>query len=68
MKHWTKKRNGNISLNDVDGDFRKLSVKIMDDGTVLFHEECGGYFAALLSREDAVEALQEAIDYIQSYK
>ena len=67
MKYWTEKRHGEISLNDVDEDLRTLAVKMMHDGTVLFREECDGYFCAQLSKEDAVKALQEAIDYIQSY-
>jgi hypothetical protein len=39
----------------------------MYDGTVLFREECDGYYGASLSRGDAIKALLEAIDYIQSY-
>jgi len=67
MKYWTEKRHGKISINDVDGDLRTLSVKMMHDGTVLLREECDGYFCAQLSRDEAVDALKEAIDYIQSY-
>ena len=67
MKYWTEKRQGKISLNDVDDELRTLAIKMMYDGTVLFCEECDGYYGASLSRGDAIKALLEAIDYIQSY-
>lgn len=67
MKYWTKKRHGKISLNDNEG-LRTLAIKMMYKGTVLFREECDGYFGAEMSREEAVSALREAIEYIENYE
>lgn len=66
MKHWKEKQSGGISLNDCDGDMRTFSIKCFDNGDVRFREECDRYFAKFLTKREAIAALVEAIEHIQS--
>lgn len=70
MKHWLAGTIGR-GYGDHDGiilrgddDDRVISLaKLL--GQVIFTEECDGYFTTILSEEQAIEALQEAIDWIK---
>ena len=71
MKHWFKKQeNSGIFLteNYNQVDFGVLSILPNDNGTFEFIEACDGVNLLIKTREDAIEALQEAIEYIKAYK
>lgn len=75
MKHWIegKTRTGygpngiKLVLAPSDyGDDRILSLAKGADGKVTFREECDGYYSATASKDVAVEALREAIAWIDA--
>lgn len=70
MKHWFKKQENSISLteNYEQVDCGVLAILPNDDGTFEFIETCDGVNRLTKTREEAIEALQEAIDYINAYK
>lgn len=71
MKHWKDKQQ-KISLLDE----RKLQTgRVLDihiqpheegDNEFIFEERCDNYFEARFSKTEAIEALQEAINWIKS--
>jgi hypothetical protein len=67
MKHWVYERhtyshNSGIVLKKED---RILSIGIID-GHVCIMEECDGNFGADMTCDEAIEAFQEAIEWIKS--
>ena len=71
MKHWFKKReDGGLFLteNYEQVDFGVLAILRENDGSFKFIELCDGVNYLIKTREDAIEALQEAIDYIKGCK
>ena len=65
MKHWGEVGKGKISLIDADSDMRTVSIEILNDDSIRIREECDGYFCAIMTRREAVDALNEAIIYIK---
>jgi hypothetical protein len=69
MKHWKEVKDGEnynnngISLIGEDND-NVLSIG-EEDGQVKFSEECDGYYSILMLKEDAINALYEAIFWIE---
>lgn len=67
MKHWKESKNqlsGKIILSDGDSDM-VLSLKKEETGVIRFREECDKYFFISMSKEDAIKALEEAIEWIR---
>ena len=65
MKHWKETKSGKIITNNDDyHSGRVLSIKMEEEG-VRFREECDGCFHFHLSKQDAINMLQEAIEYIK---
>lgn len=67
MKHWKLgkiDRGYGPGIGTLLGD-RVLSISKTPEGNIRFLEECDGYFSVELSREAAIEALNEAIEYIK---
>jgi hypothetical protein len=78
MKYWNNKKTrwgnkltGNEKITLIDGSFddwgRILSIK-EKDGKIRFREECDSYFSLEVSKEQAIEILKEAIDWIKENK
>lgn len=74
MKYWKESRTDNgygpiglvlMDHNNFESNARVLSLYKQNDGSIEFLEECDGYYYVLLSKEHAIEALQEAIDWIK---
>lgn len=74
MKYWKERKTDvgdglpRICLKDI-GDSsnlipRILSIKKQAYPKIRFREECDGYFCTEMTKEEAVEALQEAIDWL----
>ena len=65
MKYWTEKTQSKILL--IDGAYdRIISISKESTGDICFCEECDEYFDVTLSKEEAIHALQEAIEWIQN--
>lgn len=65
MKYWAEKRQPKILL--IDGGYdRVISISKLTNGEICFCEECDEEFDVTLSKEDAISALQEAIDWIKN--
>jgi hypothetical protein len=71
MKYWeigyseaTHGLKGLKLLTDEKED-RILSIVKLENGCIKFTEECDGYFALEVSKEDAIKLLNDAIDWIQ---
>ena len=65
---WQKEKEDYIRLNyETDGekDDQIFSIKKESNGMVRFTEECDQYFTLSLTKEEAIEMLQEAIDWIK---
>lgn len=69
MKFW--KPNKQVGPQDkellLDDEYscRVLSITKADDGSICFRERCDQYFSMELSRDQAIDALQEAIAWIK---
>lgn len=69
MVHWKKVKDGyeynadGITLIGKEFD-RIMSIGI-EDGSVKFVEECDGYYSTHMSKQDAINALKEAIEWIE---
>jgi hypothetical protein len=71
MKYWIKNnRIFGISLknpfikND-SNEGRVISITVQESGFVDFYEGCDHFFNIELTKEEAIEALEEAISYIK---
>lgn len=68
MKYWVIKKKNKISLDERPGtnDFwpRVFSIKKEGD-KIRFREECDGYFFVQMTKQEAIDALQEGIDWIK---
>jgi hypothetical protein len=72
MKHWTKIP---YNLSDwwvhnsdaivLSNEERIISISKLD-GKVCIAEECDGAFVTTLTKEEAIEAFEEAIEFIKS--
>ncbi len=68
MKYWEKHRSepATISLPDNGGGCNgSVIIEAEPDGNIRFIDGCDEYFATTLSPTEAIEALQEAIDWIK---
>ena len=63
MKYWDTE-SGSITLRDGMLD-RVLDIEL-EGGMITFKEGCDSYFFATFTPSDAIEALQEAIDWIRA--
>jgi hypothetical protein len=68
MKHWhedTSGKNGN-ELRLVTDNHRCdiIELKKLDDGTVRLTELCDEYFSLVKTKEETIELLQEAINWL----
>ena len=66
MKHWTK----NLPRCHTDGialtkEERIISISKLN-GKICISEECDGCFLTTLTKEEAIEAFEEAIEFIKS--
>ena len=58
-------RCSDIGLTLIDNDANRIVALIKnDDGTIQFAEQCDGFFWVGMSKEDAKQALREAIEWI----
>ena len=68
MEYWKKVIDGGQYNNDgieLIGKDNDNVVSIgFEDGEVKFSEECDGYYSILMSKQDAIKALEEAIAWI----
>lgn len=70
MKHFTETKPGKIKLRNLDG--RLFSIKKNEDpvkprgNMIRLREECDGYYAEYMTKEEAIELFQEAIDWIKT--
>lgn len=70
MKHWSIGRTENghgevgIILTKKDDD-RVLSIR-KEGENIIFAEECDGFFSIEMTKREAISALQEAIDFINT--
>lgn len=68
MKHWEIRsfdgNDNNVELAHEDGD-RVLFVSKMDNGNIRFTEACDEYFYVEMSKNEAVEAINELCDWIR---
>ena len=72
MKYWKIGRiengygdeDGLILIGD-DHEDRIISISKNEAMNIVFTEECDGYFSVELTREGAIEALKEAIEWIR---
>ena len=56
---------GEKGLILLDGDFDHIvSLVKRPDGQIVFQEECDGYFTVAMSKDDAKQALREALAWI----
>jgi len=66
MKHWTK----NLTRCHTDGIALTKEEPIISisklDGKICILEECDTYFLTTLTKEEAIEAFEEAIEFIKS--
>ncbi len=74
MKYWNSgkggqlARPGNAYISMRDGDSDRILSIVSDGDKVVFTEACDGYFSVALSPAEAIEALQEAIEWIKEPK
>lgn len=70
MKHWFKQLENSICLSEnyQQLDFGVFAIMSNKDGTFEFIETCDGVNRLTKTKEDAIEALEEAIEYIKAYK
>jgi hypothetical protein len=73
MRYWIEAKTetgygprGLILVDSCDG--RTLSISNVEDGKIKFLEECDGHFHATMRADYAIEALQEAIEWIKQQK
>lgn len=72
MKHWTKDiftyndQKGWLSLVDSSNNVGRVLAVDIKDGKVIFIEACDSWFAIEKTKEDAIDALQELIQYIKA--
>ena len=70
MKHWNEKQtnsDGEHRILLIDGDMdRVVSIGINEERNVVIRERCDRYFRKECSKAEAIEALQEAIDWLKS--
>jgi len=67
MKYWvegTADQSHLIGISLLDNGYDNVLSLSVEDGKIVFTEECDGYYNVVLSKEDAKAALQEAIDWI----
>lgn len=66
MKHWTK----DLTLCRIDGIVLTKNEQIISisklNGKIRISEECDGCFLTTLTKEEAIEAFEEAIEFIKS--
>ena len=43
-----------------------FSIAVSEENKIIFMEECDGYFSKELNKDDAIEMLNEAIDWIKA--
>lgn len=71
MKYWkmghTDQGYGPVGLilRATPHENRVLSIAKIQDGKVRFAEECDGHFDSVMTVEDAISALREAINWIE---
>jgi hypothetical protein len=73
MKYWKKGNNSNgygeeaiILKCDDDYEDRVLSVTHKKDGKVMFMEECDGHFSVSFTKQEAVEMVNELLNFIKN--
>ena len=64
LTKWTQVDSTGISLKDDDGG-RILSISVEDDGLITFGEACDYYFSVSMPKEDAKQALREALAWLE---
>ena len=66
MKHWTK----DLTLCRIEGIVLTKNEQIISisklNGKIRISEECDGAFFTTLTKEEAIEAFEEAIEFIKS--
>jgi hypothetical protein len=68
IKHWRLSDNF-YHNHDGDGIYIDGVLSIcFDEGKIRFTELCDSYFFKHMNKQEAVEALQEAIDWIESHE
>lgn len=69
MKHWKKVKDGCVYNNNgiaLIGNHNDNVISIgEDDGEIKFTEECDGCYSISMSKQDAIKALEEAIEWIK---
>lgn len=54
-------------INLLDGDMnRVVSIAATADGMIEIREECDGYFVKRCTKAEAIEALQEAVEWLKA--
>jgi hypothetical protein len=69
MKHWNRvagKPKITLDGNCEDDEDRVVSIKKTENGDFRIREDCDRYFNVILSKEEMIEALQEAIDWVRA--
>lgn len=70
MKHWKIEQTQEMhsaGINLIDGDRdRTLSIAKTDNGLIHIREGCDGFFRKECSKAEAIEALQEAIEWLKA--
>lgn len=65
MKYWAEKKQPKLLL--IDGGCDRVIYSIAKrNGEIYFCDECEEEFDVILSKEEAIDALQEAIDWIKN--
>ena len=49
-----------------DGDIDRVISLCKEDGKIVFREECDGYFSVEMTKEEAIIALEEAIQWVSA--
>lgn len=60
----TYSRANQPSISLIDGEQDRIVSLSIDDGAVVFLEECDGYFSVRMSIDDAKTALKEALAWL----
>ena len=72
MEYWDTKPGDSFEgekglfLKTESGSNRVLGIIFQDDGRIAFCEGCDQWFAVVFTKQQAIDALQEAIDYIKN--
>jgi hypothetical protein len=64
LTYWQELGEAIYLKNEANNSFRVLAIRKPDDVNVTFEEMCDQYFVVTLTQEQAIQALQEAIQWL----